>query len=144
MQVVPTEYRYIWKEVLPTNQFSVTEYFSPMSQNERSWPGWIYVRSWVVHFFSHGTDCLLLFFFGPSLHMQLSIFCMICHLLLSQSKKSAAVFFTSLLGFVQCWVERLLWQVCLKMTDYITFTFLGYHFNSYIFPGKTWTVFWNS
>nr|AFK37097.1 unknown [Lotus japonicus] len=33
---------------------------------------------------------------------------MIYHLLLSLSKKNAAVFFISLLGFVLCLVERLL------------------------------------
>ncbi|CAN0927703.1 Endoplasmic reticulum-Golgi intermediate compartment protein 3 [Linum grandiflorum] len=38
IKIVPTEYRYISKEVLPTNQFSVTEYFSPMNDFERSWP----------------------------------------------------------------------------------------------------------
>ncbi|XP_024032148.1 endoplasmic reticulum-Golgi intermediate compartment protein 3 isoform X3 [Morus notabilis] len=38
IKIVPTEYRYIWKEVLPTNQFSVTEYFSPMKDFDRSWP----------------------------------------------------------------------------------------------------------
>ncbi|KAI4305527.1 hypothetical protein L6164_028891 [Bauhinia variegata] len=38
IKVVPTEYRYISKEVLPTNQFSVTEYFSPMTDSARTWP----------------------------------------------------------------------------------------------------------
>ncbi|CAI0446845.1 unnamed protein product [Linum tenue] len=38
IKIVPTEYRYISKEVLPTNQFSVTEYFSPMNDLDRSWP----------------------------------------------------------------------------------------------------------
>ncbi|KAI5652390.1 hypothetical protein M9H77_29577 [Catharanthus roseus] len=38
MQIVPTEYNYISKEVLPTNQFSVTEYFSPISEYDRTWP----------------------------------------------------------------------------------------------------------
>ncbi|XP_047252421.1 endoplasmic reticulum-Golgi intermediate compartment protein 3 isoform X1 [Capsicum annuum] len=38
IKVVPTEYRYISKEVLPTNQFSVTEYFSPIHDFERTWP----------------------------------------------------------------------------------------------------------
>lgn len=39
IKIVPTEYRYISKEVLPTNQFSVTEYFSPItSQFDRTWP----------------------------------------------------------------------------------------------------------
>ncbi|XP_031396430.1 endoplasmic reticulum-Golgi intermediate compartment protein 3 [Punica granatum] len=38
IKIVPTEYRYISKEVLPTNQFSVTEYFSHMNEYDRSWP----------------------------------------------------------------------------------------------------------
>lgn len=38
IKIVPTEYRYISKEVLPTNQFSVTEYFSPMGEFGRAWP----------------------------------------------------------------------------------------------------------
>ncbi|KAA3464455.1 endoplasmic reticulum-Golgi intermediate compartment protein 3-like isoform X5 [Gossypium australe] len=38
LQIVPTEYRYISKEVLPTNQFSVSEYFSPMNEFDRTWP----------------------------------------------------------------------------------------------------------
>ena len=38
--MVPTEYRYISKEVLPTNQFSVTEYFVEMKESdEKKWPG---------------------------------------------------------------------------------------------------------
>ncbi|KAI7983793.1 BAG family molecular chaperone regulator 4 [Camellia lanceoleosa] len=36
--IVPTEYRYLSKEVLPTNQFSVTEYYSPMTEYDRTWP----------------------------------------------------------------------------------------------------------
>jgi len=43
MQVVPTEYRYISKEVLPTNQFSVSEYYSPINQFDRTWPGSFYI-----------------------------------------------------------------------------------------------------
>lgn len=39
VQVVPTEYNYLSKEILPTNQFSVTEYFSPMHEFDRTWPG---------------------------------------------------------------------------------------------------------
>jgi len=39
VQVVPTEYRYLSKEVLPTNQFSVTEYFVPIRESDRAWPG---------------------------------------------------------------------------------------------------------
>ncbi|KAF5748879.1 endoplasmic reticulum-Golgi intermediate compartment protein 3 [Tripterygium wilfordii] len=38
IKIVPTEYRYISKEVLPTNQFSVTEYFSPITEYDRMWP----------------------------------------------------------------------------------------------------------
>ncbi|CAN6287789.1 unnamed protein product [Urochloa humidicola] len=38
MQVVPTEYRYLSKKVLPTNQFSVTEYFLPIRPTDRAWP----------------------------------------------------------------------------------------------------------
>ncbi|XP_047169248.1 endoplasmic reticulum-Golgi intermediate compartment protein 3 [Vigna umbellata] len=38
IKVVPTEYRYISKEVLPTNQFSVSEYYSPINQYDRTWP----------------------------------------------------------------------------------------------------------
>ncbi|KAF2288809.1 hypothetical protein GH714_014410 [Hevea brasiliensis] len=38
IKIVPTEYRYISKEVLPTNQFSVTEYFSPISEFDKKWP----------------------------------------------------------------------------------------------------------
>ncbi|XP_023549502.1 endoplasmic reticulum-Golgi intermediate compartment protein 3 isoform X2 [Cucurbita pepo subsp. pepo] len=38
IKIVPTEYKYISKDVLPTNQFSVTEYFSPMNDFDRSWP----------------------------------------------------------------------------------------------------------
>ncbi|CAL8138793.1 unnamed protein product [Prunus armeniaca] len=47
IKVVPTEYRYISKEVLPTNQFSVTEYFSPMKQFDRTWPGW-FMRNYLL------------------------------------------------------------------------------------------------
>ncbi|KAL2456898.1 Endoplasmic reticulum vesicle transporter protein [Forsythia ovata] len=36
--IVPTEYKYISKDVLPTNQFSVTEYFSPINEFDRKWP----------------------------------------------------------------------------------------------------------
>lgn len=38
IKIVPTEYKYISKEVLPTNQFSVTEYFSPINEFDRKWP----------------------------------------------------------------------------------------------------------
>ncbi|CAH9100885.1 unnamed protein product [Cuscuta epithymum] len=38
IKIVPTEYRYLSKEVLPTNQFSVTEYYSPIHDFDRSWP----------------------------------------------------------------------------------------------------------
>ena len=62
-QVVPTEYRYISKEVLPTNQFSVTEYFSPMNEFDRTWPGWFYVWSWFCSFLSVGFDYCFPFVF---------------------------------------------------------------------------------
>ncbi|KAH9737182.1 Endoplasmic reticulum vesicle transporter protein [Citrus sinensis] len=38
IKIVPTEYRYISKDVLPTNQFSVTEYFSTFNEFDRTWP----------------------------------------------------------------------------------------------------------
>lgn len=38
IKIVPTEYRYLSKKVLPTNQFSVTEYFSPINEYDRTWP----------------------------------------------------------------------------------------------------------
>lgn len=38
IKIVPTEYRYLSKEVLPTNQFSVSEYFSPINEFDRTWP----------------------------------------------------------------------------------------------------------
>ncbi|KAJ6801006.1 putative endoplasmic reticulum-Golgi intermediate compartment protein 3 [Iris pallida] len=38
IKIVPTEYRYLSKDVLPTNQFSVTEYFVPIREVDRSWP----------------------------------------------------------------------------------------------------------
>ncbi|CAN6454682.1 unnamed protein product [Victoria cruziana] len=37
-RIVPTEYRYLSKEVIPTNQFSVSEYFAPMLEPARTWP----------------------------------------------------------------------------------------------------------
>uniref|UniRef100_A0A2P2LTN0 Endoplasmic reticulum-Golgi intermediate compartment protein 3 n=1 Tax=Rhizophora mucronata TaxID=61149 RepID=A0A2P2LTN0_RHIMU len=38
IKIVPTEYRYLSKKVLPTNQFSVNEYFSSMTEFDRTWP----------------------------------------------------------------------------------------------------------
>ncbi|OVA07804.1 Endoplasmic reticulum vesicle transporter [Macleaya cordata] len=38
IKIVPTEFRYLSKEVLPTNQFSVTEYFVPINEHDRNWP----------------------------------------------------------------------------------------------------------
>ncbi|KAL9677503.1 hypothetical protein QQ045_005735 [Rhodiola kirilowii] len=38
IKVVPTEYRYSSKDVLPTNQYSVTEYFSPINELGTMWP----------------------------------------------------------------------------------------------------------
>jgi hypothetical protein len=56
IQVVPTEYKYLSKKVLPTNQFSVTEYFLPIRPTDRAWPGnyppsfpW---QAWYLHLFS--------------------------------------------------------------------------------------------
>jgi len=113
MQVVPTEYRYISKEVLPTNQFSVSEYYSPINQFDRTWPGWFYIWHWLCSYF--GLDFHYCF---PFLRcMQLSTFCMIYHPLLSLSRKSAVVFFILLLGYVLCSVEPLLWQVLFLITD---------------------------
>ncbi|CAA7408923.1 unnamed protein product [Spirodela intermedia] len=43
IKVVPTEYRYLSKEVLPTNQFSVTEYFVPMKNGTRDWPAVFFI-----------------------------------------------------------------------------------------------------
>ncbi|EOX93792.1 Uncharacterized protein TCM_002720 [Theobroma cacao] len=41
--IVPTEYRYISQEVLPTNQFYVSEYFSLMHEFDKTWPSWLKV-----------------------------------------------------------------------------------------------------
>lgn len=38
LKIVPTEYRYLNGETMKTNQFSVTEYFTPLKNSERSWP----------------------------------------------------------------------------------------------------------
>ncbi|KAH9306857.1 hypothetical protein KI387_011261, partial [Taxus chinensis] len=38
VKVVPTNYKYLSREVLPTNQFSVTEYFVQMKEYDRTWP----------------------------------------------------------------------------------------------------------
>jgi hypothetical protein len=38
IKIVPTEYRYLSKDVLSTNQYSVTEYFTPMTEFDRTWP----------------------------------------------------------------------------------------------------------
>ncbi|ESQ47639.1 hypothetical protein EUTSA_v10021173mg [Eutrema salsugineum] len=38
IKVVPTEYRYLSKDVLSTNQYSVTEYYTPMNEFDRTWP----------------------------------------------------------------------------------------------------------
>ncbi|XP_078428762.1 endoplasmic reticulum vesicle transporter protein [Wolffia australiana] len=44
IKVVPTEYRYLSKEVVPTNQFSVTEYFIPMKEDDqRKWPAVLFI-----------------------------------------------------------------------------------------------------
>ncbi|KAL5651179.1 hypothetical protein ACJX0J_034687, partial [Zea mays] len=38
LKVVPTEYKYLSKKILPTNQGSVTEYFLSIRPTERAWP----------------------------------------------------------------------------------------------------------
>uniref|UniRef100_A0A804MQG8 Endoplasmic reticulum vesicle transporter C-terminal domain-containing protein n=1 Tax=Zea mays TaxID=4577 RepID=A0A804MQG8_MAIZE len=38
LKVVPTEYKYLSKKILPTNQYSVMEYFLPIRPTERAWP----------------------------------------------------------------------------------------------------------
>ncbi|WOL08952.1 endoplasmic reticulum-Golgi intermediate compartment protein 3 [Canna indica] len=38
IKIVPTEYRYLSERVMPTNQFSVTEYYVPIREVDRSWP----------------------------------------------------------------------------------------------------------
>ncbi|CAL9104674.1 unnamed protein product [Musa textilis] len=38
IKIVPTEYRDLSHRVMPTNQFSVTEYFVPIRAIDRSWP----------------------------------------------------------------------------------------------------------
>ncbi|VVA98771.1 unnamed protein product [Arabis nemorensis] len=38
IKIVPTEYRYLSKDVLSTNQYSVTEYYTPMNEFDRTWP----------------------------------------------------------------------------------------------------------
>nr|GEV98871.1 endoplasmic reticulum-Golgi intermediate compartment protein 3 isoform X1 [Tanacetum cinerariifolium] len=35
--IVPIEYKHLSKEVLPISQFSVTKYFSPMKEHDRTW-----------------------------------------------------------------------------------------------------------
>lgn len=89
MQVVPTEYRYLSKEVLPTNQFSVNEYFVPMKPNDKSWPGTISSRIKVPLLHSmHYIDKV-----SFPLMIQLYTSCTISLLSLSQLKKKDAVFF---------------------------------------------------
>lgn len=43
IKVVPTEYRYISGRVLATNQFSVTEYDTPITSRDLNWPGVYFV-----------------------------------------------------------------------------------------------------
>ncbi|XP_042408402.1 endoplasmic reticulum-Golgi intermediate compartment protein 3-like isoform X2 [Zingiber officinale] len=38
VKIVPTEYRYLSKKVMPTNQFSVTEYYVQTKEHQRTWP----------------------------------------------------------------------------------------------------------
>ena len=50
IQIVPTEYRYLKGETMNTNQFSVTEYFTPLKNYDRSWPGWFVQKNQVYLF----------------------------------------------------------------------------------------------
>ncbi|WZZ60978.1 hypothetical protein YC2023_061085 [Brassica napus] len=38
IKIVPTEYRYLSKDILTTNQYSLTEYYTPMNAFDRTWP----------------------------------------------------------------------------------------------------------
>ncbi|XP_074585015.1 uncharacterized protein LOC141840837 [Curcuma longa] len=38
VKIVPTEYRYLSKNVMPTNQFSVTEYYVRTKEHQQTWP----------------------------------------------------------------------------------------------------------
>lgn len=38
-QIVPTQYHFLNGEIMPTNQFSVTEYFQGAKAYDRSYPG---------------------------------------------------------------------------------------------------------
>lgn len=89
VQVVPTEYNYLSKEVLPTNQFSVTEYFSPMHEFERTWPGTIFLM-FVYLFKTFLQKIKVCEFF-----IQLSTFYMIYHRSRWPLKRNGAVFYTS-------------------------------------------------
>jgi hypothetical protein len=43
LKVVPTEYHYLSGEVIPTNQFSVTEYYQQVKPSDRSYPAVYFV-----------------------------------------------------------------------------------------------------
>jgi hypothetical protein len=43
LKIVPTEYHHIHGEIMPTNQFSVTEYFQRMKPSDRSYPAVYFV-----------------------------------------------------------------------------------------------------
>lgn len=38
-QIVPTEYHHLHGEIMPTNQFSVTEYFQRTKPSDQAYPG---------------------------------------------------------------------------------------------------------
>ena len=90
MQVVPTEYRYLSKKVVPTNQFSVTEYFVPIRPTDRSWPGntirTLLPKYGIFHLFSSG---LIRFLLQPFTS------CMISRQSQSPSKKKDATSYIS-------------------------------------------------
>ncbi|KAH7433939.1 hypothetical protein KP509_07G093800 [Ceratopteris richardii] len=43
LKIVPTEYKYLKGEAMKTNQFSVTEYFTPLKGHEHNWPAVYFV-----------------------------------------------------------------------------------------------------
>jgi len=43
LKIVPTEYHFLHGEVMPTNQFSVTEYYQQMKASDRSYPAVYFV-----------------------------------------------------------------------------------------------------
>lgn len=72
---MPTEYHFLSGEVMPTNQFSVTEYYQKMKPTDRSYPGMsgLYNLSNLCMVKFTDVDCMvhtvkLNWFFFASLH----------------------------------------------------------------------------